>query len=93
MVSLSAKKLRKQRLTTCFLRLFLAHLTCRPRPDMGHPPFLYGTHYSTPGYCLYFLVRKAPDYMLRLQSGQFDKPDRLFRSVEVRYARPVRRHE
>jgi factor associated with neutral sphingomyelinase activation len=54
-----------------------------PESDMGHPPFLYGTHYSTPGYCLYFLVRRAPDYMLRLQSGQFDKPDRLFRSVEV----------
>ena len=33
------------------------------------PPFLYGTHYSTPGYVLFFLVRKHPDLMLRLQNG------------------------
>ena len=65
----------------------IAHAGLTHSADMGHPPFLYGTHYSTPGYCLYFLVRKAPDYMLRLQSGQFDKPDRLFRSVEVRHVR------
>jgi hypothetical protein len=31
------------------------------------PPFLYGTHYSTPGYVLFYLVRVAPEYMLRLQ--------------------------
>ena len=49
--------------------------------EMGHPPFLYGTHYSTPGYVLYYLVRKAPEYMLRLQNGQFDKADRLFYSI------------
>ncbi|KAI9913338.1 hypothetical protein PsorP6_005260 [Peronosclerospora sorghi] len=47
------------------------------------PPFLYGTHYSTPGYVLYFLVRKVPQYMLCLQSGKFDAPDRLFRSVKT----------
>jgi len=44
--------------------------------------FLYGTHYSTPGYVLYYLVRKAPEYMLRLQNGRFDEPDRLFNSIE-----------
>eukprot|EP00736_Rhodelphis_marinus_P008858 Rmarinus@m.6464 len=48
-------------------------------PEM--PKFLYGTHYSTPGYVLYFLVRQAPEYMLRLQAGRFDAPDRLFNSV------------
>ncbi|RLN92658.1 hypothetical protein BBJ28_00015774 [Nothophytophthora sp. Chile5] len=47
------------------------------------PPFLYGTHYSTPGYVLYYLVRMAPQCMLCLQSGKFDAPDRLFRSIAV----------
>jgi factor associated with neutral sphingomyelinase activation len=26
----------------------------------GEPRFLYGTHYSSPGYVIYFLVRAAP---------------------------------
>ncbi|CAI5497832.1 unnamed protein product [Closterium sp. Naga37s-1] len=30
-------------------------------------PFLYGNHYSTPGYVLYWLVHSAPAHMLRLQ--------------------------
>jgi hypothetical protein len=45
------------------------------------PPFLYGTHYSTPGYVLHFLVRSAPEYMLCLQNGKFDAPDRSFLSI------------
>eukprot|EP00981_Chlorochromonas_danica_P013349 scaffold6207_cov189-Ochromonas_danica.AAC.5 len=45
------------------------------------PPFLYGTHYSTPGYVLFYLVRVAPEYMLCLQNGRFDAPDRMFHSV------------
>jgi len=45
--------------------------------DLG-PKFLYGTHYSTPGYVLYYLVRQAPEYLLRLQNGKFDAPDRMF---------------
>ena len=40
------------------------------------PPFLYGSHYSTPGFVLYYLVRAAPREMLNLQSGKFDAPDR-----------------
>ena len=48
----------------------------------GQTPFLFGTHYSTPGYVLYYLVREAPEYMLRLQSGRFDAPDRMFHSIE-----------
>jgi factor associated with neutral sphingomyelinase activation len=47
----------------------------------GQPKFLYGTHYSTPGYVLFYLVRQAPEYMLRLQNGRFDSPDRLFDSI------------
>jgi factor associated with neutral sphingomyelinase activation len=50
--------------------------------EMPEPRFLYGTHYSTPAYVLYYLVRIAPQYMLCLQQGQFDKPDRLFFSVQ-----------
>ncbi|XP_071957305.1 protein FAN-like [Antedon mediterranea] len=50
--------------------------------DMPEPRFLYGSHYSTPGYILYYLVRVAPQYMLCLQSGRFDQPDRLFNSIQ-----------
>eukprot|EP01137_Pigoraptor_chileana_P021867 Opistho-2@86107 len=49
--------------------------------EMPDPKFLYGTHYSTPGYVLYYLVRIAPEYMLCLQNGKFDHADRLFHSV------------
>eukprot|EP00761_Pharyngomonas_kirbyi_P001457 gb/GECH01001461.1/.p1 GENE.gb/GECH01001461.1/~~gb/GECH01001461.1/.p1 ORF type:complete len:977 (+),score=232.90 gb/GECH01001461.1/:1-2931(+) len=52
----------------------------REMPDT-EPKFLYGTHYSTPGYVLYYLVRQAPEYMLRLQNGRFDDPDRMFHSL------------
>jgi factor associated with neutral sphingomyelinase activation len=45
------------------------------------PPFLYGTHYSTPGYVLFFLARIAPEHMLCLQGGKFDSPDRMFSSI------------
>jgi hypothetical protein len=33
------------------------------------------------GYVLYYLVRAAPEYMLRLQNGKFDAPDRMFHSI------------
>ncbi|XP_038068746.1 protein FAN-like isoform X2 [Patiria miniata] len=49
--------------------------------DMPEPKFLYGSHYSTPGYVLYYLLRVAPEYALCLQNGRFDQPDRLFKSV------------
>ncbi len=45
--------------------------------EMG-TAFLFGTHYSTPGYVLYFLARALPEHLLRLQAGRFDAPDRLF---------------
>lgn len=34
--------------------------------NMSEPKFLYGTHYSTPGYVIGYLVRKNPEYMLKL---------------------------
>ena len=49
---------------------------------MEPPKFMYGSHYSTPGYVIGYLVRKKPEYMLKLQSGRFDKPDRLFKSIK-----------
>ena len=49
--------------------------------DPNMPPCMWMSHYSTSAYVLYYLVRVAPDYMLRLQSGRFDKPDRLFHSL------------
>ena len=36
-------------------------------PDM--PPFLYGCHYSSPGYVVFYLMRSDPQLMLRLQVG------------------------
>jgi len=46
------------------------------------PPFIYGTHYSTPGYVLHYLVRVAPEFMFCLQNGKFDAPDRMFYSMK-----------
>ena len=50
-------------------------------PSGDPPPFLYGTHYSTPGFVLFYLIRERPEEMLRLQSGRFDAPDRMFHSI------------
>eukprot|EP00818_Percolomonas_sp_WS_P008731 CAMPEP_0117448702 /NCGR_PEP_ID=MMETSP0759-20121206/7545_1 /TAXON_ID=63605 /ORGANISM="Percolomonas cosmopolitus, Strain WS" /LENGTH=1131 /DNA_ID=CAMNT_0005241113 /DNA_START=176 /DNA_END=3571 /DNA_ORIENTATION=+ len=49
--------------------------------EMPRPKFLYGTHYSSEAYVLYYLVRQIPEYMLRLQNGKFDAPDRMFHSL------------
>eukprot|EP00729_Bicosta_minor_P009634 gene9634-8579_t len=38
--------------------------------DMPEPKFLYGTHYSSPGYVLFYTVRVAPEYTLCLQAGK-----------------------
>ncbi|CAM4532733.1 unnamed protein product [Leuciscus chuanchicus] len=49
--------------------------------DMPDPRFMYGSHYSSPGYVLFYLVRVAPEHMLCLQNGRFDHADRMFNSV------------
>ncbi|XP_014249763.1 protein FAN-like isoform X1 [Cimex lectularius] len=49
--------------------------------EMPPPKFLYGSHYSAPGFVLFYLVRKYPHYMLCLQNGRFDHPDRMFNSI------------
>lgn len=50
--------------------------------EMDEPKFLYGSHYSAPGFVLFYLVRKYPNLMLCLQNGRFDHPDRMFNRVE-----------
>ncbi|XP_068199670.1 protein FAN [Antennarius striatus] len=50
----------------------------RAMPD---PPFMYGSHYSSPGYVLFYLVRVAPEHMLCLQNGRYDHADRMFNSI------------
>ncbi|XP_034948322.1 protein FAN-like [Chelonus insularis] len=49
--------------------------------EMTEKKFLYGSHYSAPGFVLFYLVRKYPQYMLCLQNGRFDHPDRMFNNV------------
>ena len=46
--------------------------------------FLYGSHYSSPGLILHFLVRQEPftSMAIDLQSGKFDCPDRMFFDLE-----------
>ncbi|KAK9828528.1 hypothetical protein WJX72_000603 [[Myrmecia] bisecta] len=63
------------------LDMFRRRFRDMPRDPESDPPFLYGTHYSCPGYVMYWLVRAAPGHLLRLQNGRFDAPDRLFHSI------------
>uniref|UniRef100_A0A3P8SKA8 Neutral sphingomyelinase activation associated factor n=1 Tax=Amphiprion percula TaxID=161767 RepID=A0A3P8SKA8_AMPPE len=49
---------------------------------MPEPRFLYGSHYSSPGYVLFYLVR-VPEHMLCLQNGRYDHADRMFNIGET----------
>ncbi|CAH2285272.1 FAN isoform X1 [Pelobates cultripes] len=49
--------------------------------EMPEPKFMYGSHYSSPGYVLFYLVRVAPEHMLCIQNGKFDHADRMFNSI------------
>ncbi|KAK5646659.1 hypothetical protein RI129_005123 [Pyrocoelia pectoralis] len=53
--------------------------------EMSFPKFIYGSHYSTPAFVLFYLVRLYPHYVLCLQNGRFDHPDRMFNSCEDVY--------
>eukprot|EP00180_Rhodochaete_pulchella_P002287 Plantae.Rhodophyta-Rhodochaete_pulchella.ctg346.p1 GENE.Plantae.Rhodophyta-Rhodochaete_pulchella.ctg346~~Plantae.Rhodophyta-Rhodochaete_pulchella.ctg346.p1 ORF type:complete len:1806 (-),score=204.04 Plantae.Rhodophyta-Rhodochaete_pulchella.ctg346:877-5754(-) len=50
----------------------------------GVPPFHFGSHYSSAGTVLHFLVRMEPfsSLFIQLQGGHFDYADRMFRSVK-----------
>nr|XP_043606677.1 BEACH domain-containing protein B isoform X1 [Erigeron canadensis] len=54
-------------------------------PDI--PSFYYGSHYSSMGIVLYYLLRLEPFTSLHrtLQGGKFDHADRLFQSMESTY--------
>lgn len=45
--------------------------------------FLYGSHYSSPGVVLHYLLRQEPftSLAIELQGGRFDVADRLFFDV------------
>eukprot|EP01113_Clastostelium_recurvatum_P032618 TRINITY_DN4216_c0_g1_i3.p1 TRINITY_DN4216_c0_g1~~TRINITY_DN4216_c0_g1_i3.p1 ORF type:complete len:2476 (+),score=625.81 TRINITY_DN4216_c0_g1_i3:3-7430(+) len=47
------------------------------------PKFHYGSHYSSIGVVLYYLVRMEPytSHFLHFQGGKFDHPDRMFGSI------------
>ena len=49
--------------------------------EESSPPWMFGSHYSNPGFVVFYLLRCRPQLMLRLQNGRFDSPDRLFCSV------------
>ena len=63
------------------LKKFQERMQEMPQEEGVDAPFLYGTHYSTPGYVLYYLIRGAPEHQLKLQAGRFDAPDRQFCSI------------
>jgi len=48
----------------------------------GETPYIFPTHYSTPGFVVYYLIRKIPEFVIKLQNGVFGPAERLFRSVE-----------
>uniref|UniRef100_A0A162A6C6 BEACH domain-containing protein n=1 Tax=Daucus carota subsp. sativus TaxID=79200 RepID=A0A162A6C6_DAUCS len=54
-------------------------------PDI--PNFYYGSHYSSMGIVLFYLLRLEPFTSLNrsLQGGKFDHADRLFQSIEATY--------
>ena len=63
------------------LRMFLDRYRSLDDPSM--PPFMYGTHYSSAGSVLHYLMRLEPftTASVELQDGKFDHSDRLFHSI------------
>ncbi|EFA75292.1 BEACH domain-containing protein [Heterostelium album PN500] len=52
-------------------------------PDI--PKFFYGSHYSSAGTVLFYLIRMEPftSMFLQLQGARFDHADRMFDSIEM----------
>ena len=52
--------------------------------DPEIPKFMYGSHYSSAGVVLQYLIRQEPytSLSVSLQGGKFDVPDRLFFDIE-----------
>ena len=66
------------------MKMTYADLHCQGarRTEYADIPFMFGCHYSTPGYVVYYLLRKNPQLMLKLQNGRFDSPDRLLYNIK-----------
>ena len=47
----------------------------------GADKFMYGSHYSCPGYVIGFKLRSNPQWMIKFQSGKFDNPNRMFKGI------------
>ena len=50
--------------------------------EAGQTIPLYRTHYSSPAYVAYYLLRISPELTIHIQSGEFDKEARSFSSVD-----------
>lgn len=64
------------------------YATLAAENDSEMPPFHHGSHYSTPGGVLHWLLRLQPYTALHraLQGGHFDHGDRLFHSLPAAWA-------
>lgn len=53
--------------------------------DPQIPKFHYGSHYSSAGIIMYYLVRLEPftSLAIELQNGKFDIPDRIFSNLSL----------
>lgn len=64
----------------------ILYLICRYESweDSEIPRFHYGSHYSSAGIVLFYLIRLPPfsHDNRQLQGGQFDHADRLFNSLQ-----------
>lgn len=63
------------------LEMFIARYESFVDPDI--PSFHYGSHYSSSGIVLFYLIRTEPftTHFLQLQGGKFDHADRMFCSI------------
>jgi hypothetical protein len=65
------------------MKLFMERYNEINEADEGMPKFHYGTHYSSPGSCLFYLLRLEPftSQEVNLHDGKHDKADRMFHSL------------
>jgi hypothetical protein len=47
-------------------------------------PYMYLSHYSTPGIVFYYLIRQVPSFILKIQNEQVDVPhDKIFHDINI----------
>jgi hypothetical protein len=76
--------LTKKQQEDCIMRFQDQNENYQYNPKDEIPPFHHGSHYSTAAFVYWYLIRLEPFTSLHilLQSGKFDKPDRLFYSIQ-----------